>query len=304
MSIKEHPPQPDASIDEPVHVPVLLDAVLDVTKPQPGDRYLDLTVGYGGHARPILEQTQNYSDTVLVDCDENALQSVQDLIRQGARAIDTDFASAARQLAREGKTFDIILADLGVSSPQLDRGERGFSFQANGPLDMRMDQRQELTAADVANTYSKEQLANIIVRYGEEPRSRAMKIAASIVQARPITTTGQLADLIKNNSRSHGKRHPATRTFQALRIEVNHELERISTLLPLLPRLLRPGGRVAVISFHSLEDRLVKQFFKEQAEAGYEAELDLIIKKPIDGSIYDVHNPRSRSAKLRAAVKK
>ena len=287
----------------PVHVPVLLGAVLELLDPKPEDQYLDFTVGYGGHARRILSMTENYSGSTLVDRDDFAVQSVQDLVRQGARMLETDFVSAARQLVDEGKKFDIILADLGVSSPQLDIGARGFSFQSDGPLDMRMDQRQELTAEVVANTYSKDRLAKIISEFGEEPRGKAGRIAEAIIQARPIETTKQLVDIIKAISRPGSKRHPATRTFQALRIEVNQELRLIAELLPLLPKLLNKGGRVAIISFHSLEDRLVKQFFKEQAESGYEAELSLLTKRPLDGSIYDVHNPRSRSAKLRAAVK-
>ncbi len=304
MSIKEHPPQLESSKDEPVHVPVLLDEVVQLLNPRPGDRYLDLTAGYGGHARQILAKTDNYSDSTLVDRDDFAVGHVQDLVRQGATMLETDFVSAATQLIGEGKTFDMILADLGVSSPQLDRGERGFSFRNDGPLDMRMDRRQTLTAAMVVNQYSQQELTDIIVRYGEEPRGRAGRIAEAIIQHRPLETTSQLADIVKEVGRTPGKRHPATRTFQALRIEVNQELRLVGELLPLLPRLLRKGGRVAVISFHSLEDRLVKQYFKEQADAGYEAELDMLTKKPLDGSTYDVHNPRSRSAKLRAAVKK
>ena len=218
--------------------------------------------------------------------------------------LETDFVSAAKALIDEGKKFDIILADLGVSSPQLDVAERGFSFQFDGPLDMRMDVRQERTAASIANSYSKEQLAEIISLNGEEPRGRARQIAEAIVQNRPVSTTKQLADIVKSIGRFKGKHHPATRTFQALRIEVNQELKLVAELLPLLPGLLNSGGRVAIISFHSLEDRLVKRFSKDQAEAGYESELDLLTKKPLDGSTYDVHNPRSRSAKLRAAVKK
>ena len=304
MSIKEHPPQLESSKDEPVHVPVLPDEVVQLLNPRPGDRYLDLTAGYGGHARQILAKTDNYSDSTLVDRDDFAVGHVQDLVRQGATMLETDFVSAATQLIGEGKTFDMILADLGVSSPQLDRGERGFSFRNDGPLDMRMDRRQTLTAAMVVNQYSQQELTDIIVRYGEEPRGRAGRIAEAIIQHRPLETTSQLADIVKEVGRTPGKRHPATRTFQALRIEVNQELRLVGELLPLLPRLLRKGGRVAVISFHSLEDRLVKQYFKEQADAGYEAELDMLTKKPLDGSTYDVHNPRSRSAKLRAAVKK
>ena len=305
MSIKEHPPQLESSSGEPVHVPVLLESVIDMLQPQPGDQYLDLTAGYGGHARAILAKTTNYSESVLVDRDAFALSHLQDLERQGTRTMETDFVSAARQLIDEGKTFDMILADLGVSSPQLDRQERGFSFRLDGPLDMRMDRREERTAADIVNGYTEQNLVRVITAYGEEPRSRAIKIAKAIVANRPFTTTTELAETVKQAiGRTGSKHHPATRTFQSLRIELNRELDLVANILPLLPKLLNKGGRVAVISFHSLEDRLVKRFFKDQLDAGYEAELEMITKKPIDGSISDVNNPRSRSAKLRAAVKK
>ncbi len=305
MSMKEHPPQLESSSGEPVHVPVLLESVIDMLQPQPGDQYLDLTAGYGGHARAILAKTTNYSESVLVDRDAFALSHLQDLERQGARTMETDFVSAARQLIDEGKTFDMILADLGVSSPQLDRQERGFSFRLDGPLDMRMDRREERTAADIVNSYTEQELVRVITTYGEEPRGRAIKIAKAIVVNRPFTTTAELAETVKQAiGRTGSKHHPATRTFQSLRIELNRELDLVANILPLLPKLLNKGGRVAVISFHSLEDRLVKRFFKDQLDAGYEAELEMITKKPIDGSISDVNNPRSRSAKLRAAVKK
>ena len=305
MSIKEHPPQLESSSGEPVHVPVLLESVIDMLQPQPGDQYLDLTAGYGGHARAILAKTTNYSESVLVDRDAFALSHLQDLERQGARTMEADFVSAARQLIDEGKTFDMILADLGVSSPQLDRQERGFSFRLDGPLDMRMDRREERTAADIVNSYTEQELVRVITTYGEEPRGRAIKIAKAIVANRPFTTTAELAETVKQAiGRTGSKHHPATRTFQSLRIELNRELDLVANILPLLPKLLNKGGRVAVISFHSLEDRLVKRFFKDQLDAGYEAELEMITKKPIVGSISDVNNPRSRSAKLRAAVKK
>lgn len=305
MSMKEHPPQLESSSGEPVHVPVLLESVIDMLQPQPGDQYLDLTAGYGGHARAILAKTTNYSESVLVDRDAFALSHLQDLERQGARTMETDFVSAAKQLIDEGKTFDMILADLGVSSPQLDRQERGFSFRLDGPLDMRMDRREERTAADIVNSYTEQELVRVITTYGEEPRGRAIKIAKAIVVNRSFTTTAELAETVKQAvGRTGSKHHPATRTFQSLRIELNRELDLVANILPLLPKLLNKGGRVAVISFHSLEDRLVKRFFKDQLDAGYEAELEMITKKPIDGSISDVNNPRSRSAKLRAAVKK
>ena len=297
MSIKEHPPQ--------IHVPVLLEASLDALQPKEGESYLDLTAGYGGHARRFLQQTENYTDSVLVDRDDYALEHLSDLETKGVRLLHTDFVNAAQQLIEEGKQFNIVLVDLGVSSPQLDQGQRGFSFTHQGPLDMRMDRRQLVSAETLVNTASSDELIRIITRYGEEPYGFAKRIAQAIIAARPIQTTDVLADLIKQNYRGKWKKiHPATRTFQALRIAVNDELGQIEAVLPLLPQLLKPGGRVGVISFHSLEDRLVKQYFKEQQHAGFEAILEVLTKKPLDGATYDVHNPRSRSAKLRVAVKK
>lgn len=305
MSIKEHPPQQDGSNEPALHVPVLLEATLATLRPIQGETYLDLTAGYGGHARRFLAVTENYADVVLVDRDEFAISKLAEFARKGARVLHADFAGAAKALVSEGRQFDIILVDLGVSSPQLDQSERGFSFTKNGPLDMRMDIRQEVTAATLVNTLSADELASIITRYGEEPIGAARRIAQAIVSTRPFYETEPLAELIKRTTRGPWKRiHPATRTFQALRIAVNQELRQIEDMLPLLPRLLRPGGRVGIISFHSLEDRLVKRYFNEQKNAGYEAELDILTKKPLAGDIYDVHNPRSRSAKLRAAVKK
>ena len=296
MSIKEHPPH---------HVPVLLDATLDQLQPIQGENYLDLTAGYGGHASRVLDKTQNYSDSVLVDRDDYAIRYLQAFAEKGVRLLHTDFASAVQQLVEEGERFDIVLADLGVSSPQLDQAERGFSFAKDGPLDMRMDPRQETTAATLVNTVSKDELVRIITTYGEEPLGFARNVAQAIIDNRPFSTTDQLASLIKSTYRGPWKKiHPATRTFQALRIAVNDELRQVELILPLLPKLLKPGGRVGVISFHSLEDRLVKQYFAEQKNAGYEAELTILTKKPLSGDIYDVHNPRSRSAKLRVAVKK
>lgn len=297
MSIKEHPPR--------IHVPVLLDTTLRIMAPSSGENYLDLTVGYGGHAAAFLEKTGNYKDSVLVDRDENTLGHLENLKAKGAEIRNLDFVTAAKQLIKEGRRFDLILADLGVSSPQLDRADRGFSFQTDGPLDMRMDRRQEHTAADIVNSYDEADLADIIARYGEEPYGHARRIAQAIVAARPLHTTEQLASVIQATSRRpRGRIHPATRTFQALRIEVNDELKQVEHLLPLLPGLLKAGGRVGVISFHSLEDRLVKKYFAEQMASGYEAELTIITKKPLSGATDDVHNPRSRSAKLRVAVKK
>jgi 16S rRNA (cytosine1402-N4)-methyltransferase len=297
MSIKEHPPQ--------IHVPVLLDATLDMLSPIQGENYLDLTAGYGGHARRILDKTENYADSVLVDRDSYAIAKLSEFAEKGVRLLHTDFVSAARQLVGEGKQFNVILVDLGVSSPQLDMSERGFSFTNNGPLDMRMDVRQEVSAQTLVNTASKDELERIIRTYGEEPTGFARRVAQAIVTNRPLTTTEELAELIKLQVRGKWKKiHPATRTFQALRIAVNEELRQIEEVLPLVPQLLKPGGRIGIISFHSLEDRLIKQYFNEEKNAGYEATLEILTKKPLSGDIYDVHNPRSRSAKLRVAVKK
>lgn len=305
MSIKEHPPQSDSSqTGNPIHVPVLLEVTLDRLRPVKGESYLDLTAGYGGHARKFLKKTDNYLSAVLVDRDENAIKTLDDLSKKGVTLMHTDFVSAAQDLVKQGRTFDVILADLGVSSPQLDRAERGFSFRFDGPLDMRMDNRTEVTAAQIVNSYSVDDLMRVITLYGEESLGRARRIAKAIVANRPLHRTSELATLIEQTFGRGGlKKHPATRTFQALRIEVNQELRLVDELLPLLPRLLNPGGRVGIISFHSLEDRLVKQFFMEQAASGFEAELIVPEKKPVPG-LEDVHNPRSRSAKFRYAVKK
>lgn len=297
MSIKAHPPRD-------LHQPVLLEATLDLLNPAKGESYLDLTAGYGGHAAAFLDRTGAQTSATLVDRDDYAISKLSRFSEMGADLMHADFVTAARQLIEQSKRFDIVLIDLGVSSPQLDQGERGFSFTNSGPLDMRMDRRQELTAKQLVNTASRGELERIIREYGEESPANAKRIAESIVKARPLHTTDKLADLIKQSIRGKwGKIHPATRTFQALRIAVNRELEQIEQVLPLLPQLLNKGGRVGIISFHSLEDRLVKRFFAEQSESGYEAELKVLTKKPIDGATYDAHNPRARSAKLRAAVK-
>ncbi len=296
MSIKEHPP---------LHVPVLLDATLQLLNPQGQENYLDLTAGYGGHAREVLAKTANYTESVLVDRDAYAQDQLSEFLEKGARLMHTDFLSAAKQLVEEGKQFNLILLDLGVSSPQLDIAKRGFSFTNDGPLDMRMDNRQSLTAEQIVNTARRDKLVRIIHEYGEEPRGVATRYANAIIAARPVQTTGQLAESIKQaHVGKWQKIHPATRTFQGLRIQVNDELHQVREVMSLLPRLLKKGGRVGVISFHSLEDRIVKRYFAEQAKSGYEAELDILTKRPINGADADVHNPRSRSAKLRVAVKK
>ena len=297
MSIKEHPPQ--------VHVPVLLEKTLEIMQPRSGESYVDLTAGYGGHASAFLQKTGSYETSVLIDRDAYTRPYLENLIEKGSEFRNLDFLSAAQQLTNEGRKFDLILADLGVSSPQLDEPQRGFSFNKQGPLDMRMDNRQQVSAEQIVNTYSENDLVSIICKYGEEPRHIARRIAQAMASARPLHTTDELADLIKATHRGRMKRiHPATRTFQALRIEVNEELAQIEQLLTLLPGLLNPGGRLGVISFHSLEDRLVKRYFSQQVADGLEAELTILTKKPISGATDDVHNPRARSSKFRAAVKK
>ena len=295
MSIKEHPPQ---------HVPVLLEASLELLDPRPGERYLDLTAGYGGHAAQFLAKTGNSIGACLVDRDSFAIASLKRFEDDGVRLIHSDFATASQTLIDENQTFDCLLVDLGVSSPQLDRAERGFSFSMDGPLDMRMDNQASQTAADIVNTWKAEALADIIHQFGEEPRSVARRYAQAIVKARPFTTTGQLAEAILQAHIGTWQRiHPATRTFQAIRIVLNQELEQVEQLLNVVPQLLNKGGRVGIISFHSLEDRLVKRYFAQQAAAGYEAEFELINRKPKRGKTDDVTNPRARSATLRAARK-
>ncbi len=284
------------------HIPVLLERTLELLQPKKGETYLDLTAGYGGHAGKVIEAIGDAHFATLVDRDENAISALEPLKKRGACVIKTDYASAAATLNGQGESYDMILLDLGVSSPQLDIAKRGFSFMQNGPLDMRMDQQTGFTAAEICNKASENELVQILREYGEEPH--ANKVAKAIIANRPFSTTTQLADVVGKVYRGRrGKIHPATRTFQALRIAVNQELQQLQDTLLLIPNLLRPDGRVAIISFHSLEDRMVKRFFKEEQEAGYEARLQILTKQPISGAIDDVHNPRARSAKLRAAVK-
>lgn len=304
---KNIPPQQHSESspsDELLHIPVLLEDTIKLLDPKEGETYLDLTAGYGGHASRIADVV-GWNKTTLVDRDSNAIAKLKPFEEAGARLIHDDFLSAANDLVEKGTMFDMLLVDLGVSSPQLDRAERGFSMMRDGPLDMRMDDRQSRTAADIVNRSSERELVKLIERYGEERPSQARKIAHAIILAKPLKTTGELAATILATHRGpYRKVHPATRTFQAIRIALNDELTQVEKLMPLLPQLLNPGGRVVVISFHSLEDRIVKRYFTEQDRAGYESELDLLTKKAIKGAINDVHNPRSRSATLRAAVKK
>lgn len=286
------------------HFPVLLNEVLEYLAPREGEKYLDLTAGYGGHASAIMERTLGEPHiTTLVDRDQNAIAYLRHKFAgREPEIIHQDFLGASRRLMAEGRQFDIILADLGVSSPHLDESSRGFSLRVSGPLDMRMDERQSLTAEEIVNSYPEAELKRIIQTYGEEPR--ATKIARMIVENRPFATTAQLAEVVARAWPGHSRVHPATRTFQALRIAVNDELELLRQSLPIWMNLLAPGGRIAVISFHSLEDRIVKQALAENAGDRYDAVLRLLTKQPVTaGQDELVFNPRARSAKLRAAVK-
>ena len=286
------------------HQPVLLDAALSLLAPKSGEEFLDLTAGFGGHAAAILFRTKSPKKTVLVDRDASAAKFLKDRFSgQGATVLRTDFLSVSRELKEKGRHFDIILADLGVSSLHLDNTSRGFTFREPGPLDMRMDQSSPLSADEIVNRWSESSLADILSRYGEEPKAKA--IAKAIRNARPILDTKQLALVVAKCGKSRrAKVHPATRVFQAIRIAVNDELSQLEESLPLWIEMLKPGGRLVVISFHSLEDRIVKQVFGDYSEGAYSSVLKLLTKKPITATQHElVINPRARSAKLRAAAK-
>lgn len=260
---------------------------------RPGGHYLDATVGGGGHSRLILEAAPESQVTAL-DRDQQALQAARSALQPYGERVQfyqSNFADYESGSLR----FDGILADLGVSSAQLDQPQRGFSFRADAPLDMRMDQRQSLTAAELVNTASAEELADIFYYYGEERFAR--RIARRIVQHRPLYTTAQLASLVSRALPSRSQSiHPATRVFQALRIAVNRELESLEQFLERSPHWLVTGGRLAVISFHSLEDRRVKHGLRDHSL------LQVLTKKPILPSSEEISaNPRARSAKLRLA---
>jgi 16S rRNA (cytosine1402-N4)-methyltransferase len=300
--------------ERPPHVPVLLDEVLALLAPSPGARILDGTLGAGGHAFALLERAGEGASLLGLDRDPAAIELARarlEPLRARARVelAHASFEEAPEVAALSGLgPFDRILLDLGVSSMQLDRPERGFTFMAEGPLDMRMDPGAGTTAAELVNELEEQELADLIYHLGDEPASR--RIAHAIVQARkagPIATTKRLADVVTpaagtpRRGRKRLKIHPATRTFQALRIAVNDELRAIERGLPRLFELLAPGGRLAVIAFHSLEDRLVKRFFRELASARAARRLT---KKPIrPGDDEVARNPRARSARLRAVEK-
>ena len=287
-----------------LHKPVLLSEVLEVLQPRRGESYIDLTAGYAGHAREILDVTRNYKDAALVDRDEHAIEVLEERFRnKPVRIVKMDFYNAVLQEIECGNTFDMVLMDFGVSSPQLDEGARGFSFAQDGPLDMRMDQEQDLDAGRIVNKWSEQEICSILEKYGEERPGMARAMAREIVHGRPWHSTKQLGDALKKVGRG-GKIHPATRAFQAIRIAVNDELGQIERVLPLVMRILKPGGRVTIITFHSLEDRLVKRWMKEEAEKGEESQIEVITKPITAGNEELFINPRARSAKLRAAQKR
>ena len=292
-----------------LHIPVLLDSVVKLLAPKKGEKYLDLTAGYGGHAQEIISRIGDEKLATLVDRDLFAIGKLREKLPK-AEIVHSDFSEFAK---KTGETYDMILLDLGVSSVQLDQGERGFSFREDAKLDMRMDREQKLTAFDVVNKYSEKNLADVFMKYGEEKQGVSRKIARELVISRkfgPTKTTSELAEkIVKITGKMDGgkwhKTHPATKIFQAIRIEVNDELGQLREVLEQISRILNPGGRVAIISFHSLEDRIVKKYFRENdSEKNMEKNLIILTKKPIDGSVEDDNNPRARSAKLRAARNK
>jgi 16S rRNA (cytosine1402-N4)-methyltransferase len=281
------------------HTPVLLNEVLTFLDPKPGGRFIDATLGAGGHTRAILERTAPDGRVLAIDQDESALAGARESLQSfGSRVVTahSNFRNIAPLAAEHGfLEAEGVLADIGISSMMVDDPSRGFSFMREGPLDMRMDRTQELTAADVVNTYAEKEIADILYNYGEERRSRA--IARAIARARPLQLT---TDLVRAVERvlggPRGRIHPATRTFQALRIFVNDELKNLESFLDSSMTVIRSGGRLVVITFHSLEDRIVKQKFRTPPVPGR-----VLTKKVVIGTDDEVRrNPRARSAKLRA----
>ena len=303
---------------EASHVPVLLKEAIDFLNVRRGGTYIDATVGLGGHSYEIAKRLGAPGHLIGLDKDPAALQIAGRKLAPaklegstGVALANADWpkvtlmqSSFAEVGERFGKNFaDGLLADIGVNSLQLQDAARGFSFQADGPLDMRMDPRSERTAEQVVNHLDERELADVIYEFGEERRSR--RIARAIVRSRPIGTTAQLAEIISAAARpmnqAERRIHPATRTFQALRIFVNHELNDLRALLDAAPQLLKSGGRLVIISFHSLEDRIVKDAVREGVKKGY---YQLLTKKPVTAGEEEIdRNPRSRSAKLRAAIR-
>ena len=305
------------------HTPVLAEEVRELLDVRPGNTVVDATFGAGGHARLLAEDLNGKGKLVAIDRDPTVKPYV-DRVKASAgvdvRFLRGDFAVVLSQLAANAVDADAILLDLGVSSMQLDRPERGFSYATDAPLDMRMDPSSEPSARDIVNTWGEQELVTIFRRYGEERYAR--QIARAIVRRRgqqPLERTGELVDTIKGaipTPARFGEGHPAKRVFQALRIAVNDELHALETALPAALAMLRPGGRLAVISFHSLEDRIVKRFFSEKAKGctcppelpvcvcGKQPELRILTRKPVRPTDREVDvNPRAGSARLRAAVK-
>jgi 16S rRNA (cytosine1402-N4)-methyltransferase len=294
------------------HVPVLLKEAIDFLAVKGGGTYLDATVGLGGHSLEIAKRLGAPGHLIGFDKDAAALERAAVGCQPSAVSkpgdwprvtlIHGSFAEAGERIAPA--SLDGLLADLGVSSLQLSDAGRGFSFQAEGPLDMRMNPMSGETAEQVVNHMGERELADVIYEFGEERRSR--RIARAIVRSRPIRTTTQLVEVVAAAARSmklgrhkYERIHPATKTFQALRIFVNHELDDLKALLEAAPRVLKPGGRLVVISFHSLEDRIVKDALREGAKQGW---YRLLTKKPVTATEEEMdRNPRSRSAKMRAA---
>jgi 16S rRNA (cytosine1402-N4)-methyltransferase len=299
------------------HIPVLSREVIEALSVQPGGRYIDCTLGSGGHAQAILEHSAPGGQLLGIDADPEAIKAASERLQSYQKSIllvNDNFVNL-RDICIKYDFFPVhgILFDLGLSSPQLDEEGRGFSFQYDAPLDMRFNPAQRTSAADIVNTSSETELARILKTYGEEINSRP--IAKKIIQARPIKTTMELARIVEAAvGGRHGKIHPATRTFQALRIAVNHEMENLESALSQAISLLGFGGRLTVISYHSLEDRIVKQLMQKESRdcicppeamkcvCGHKANLKIITRKIITPSFTEVEmNPRSRSARLRAA---
>lgn len=252
-----------------------------------------------------MEKLGDDGRAVLVDRDQNAIDHLTDLFAGDPRVslMHNDFQSASDQLSENGQQFDVILADIGLSSPHLDNASRGFSFQNDGPLDMRMDPRLPLTAGDIVNTYEREALITILHKYGEV--RGGSRIADAIIAERPVQTTAQLASIISKSTPGYPKVRREAQVFQALRIAVNGELDQLAHSLPIWQKLLKPGGRLAIISFHSLEDRIVKQYAKEFGGDRYDADLTVLTKQPVTSTTDEsVSNPRARSAKLRVLQRK
>jgi 16S rRNA (cytosine1402-N4)-methyltransferase len=299
------------------HIPALCPEVVQALQARPGGRYVDCTVGEGGHAEAVLEAGEGSSSLLGLDADPEALSRARRRLERfgpRVRLVNQNFTNLERLAREQGFVpVDGVLLDLGLSSLQLDEEPRGFTFRGEQPLDMRFDPRQERTAADVVNGLTEKELAEIIAQYGQEPRAR--RIARYLAQARPVRTTAELAGIVARAvGGRRGRIHPATRTFQAIRMEVNGELDSLEAALAQAMNILGPGGRLVVLSYHSLEDGLVKRTLREAARSGGRAMcapagpgehrpgLRVVTKKPVRPSREEVsHNPRSRSARMRVA---